>query len=199
MYNMGVVMISGGGGMKGSLFSSRMGDVFGAQGPASAPVQRPQLGQTGVGNYTQLKAEIAQWDSIVQQMQHINNQTVANQLANEFGITDPTNKDKGQYMRNRSASHIAQAEASPAGSINYSLFDPATPGPAKNDAKDLAVFISQFQAAVTSALNTYGTASTPTIITNTVTALPSWVLPVGAGIGALALLAFFGAFSGGKK
>jgi hypothetical protein len=129
-------------------------------------------------------------------MQRINNQTVARQIANEFGVTDPSNKDKGQYMRNRSAYHVSQAEAS--SPIDYSLFDPATPGPAKNDAKNLASFNSQFQSAVTNALNTYGTASTPTIITNTVSALPDWVLPVTAAAAALGLLAFLGVFSGGK-
>jgi hypothetical protein len=195
MYNLGVVMISGGAGMRGNLFTSRMGDVFGGRAPAPAP--RPQLGQTGVGNYTQLKAEIAQWDSLVQRLQRINNQTVMMQIAGQFGINNPTDNTKGQYMRNRSAMHIAQADAS--SPVNYSLFDPSTPGPAKNDAKDLASFLTDFSAAVTAAENTYGIAATPTIITNTVSTTPDWVLPVVAGAGALALLAILGVFGGKKK
>lgn len=191
MYQLGMVMISG-GRSRSSFFSDRMGDVFGSNGGAS--LGSNGLGQTGVGTYTQLKTDIAVWDSLLARLQRINNQTVRDQIASQFGVNDPTNKDKGQYMRDRSAYHIAQAESS--NPINYSLFDAATAGPAKNDAKDLESFIGDFRTAISNAENTYGIAATPQVITNYVSTTPSWVLPVAAGVGAIGLLAVLGVFKG---
>jgi hypothetical protein len=192
MYQMGMVMISG-GRSRSSFFSDRMGDVFGSNGGVS--LGSPRLGQTGAGTYAQLKTDIAVWDSLIARLQRINNQTARNQIANQFGVNDPTNKDKGQYMRDRSAYHIAQAEAAPGGT-DYSLFDSATAGPAKNDAKDLESFIGDFRTAVANAENQYGFSSTPQVITNYVSTTPDWVLPVVAGGAALGLLAVLGVFKG---
>lgn len=190
MYNVGMVMISGGRG-RANLFSSNMGDVFG--GPSAAELGRsPYLGQTGIGVYTQVKSDIAIWDSLVARLQRIANQSVRDQIATKFGVNNPSNKDLGQYMRDRSAYHVSQAEAS--SPINYSIFDASTPGPAKNDAKDLESFIGDFQSAVQSAENTYGILPTPQVITNIVSTTPSWVLPVVIGAGGIGLLAILGVF-----
>jgi len=172
-------------GRSNSLFTSRMGDPF-RETPYS-----PRMGQTGVGNYTQTKSDVAVWDSLVARLQRVANQTVRNQIAAQFGISDPTNTDKGQYMRNRSAKDVALAESvSPP---DYTAFDPSTPGPTKNDAKDLESFISDFQPAVQNAENTYGTVAAPQVITQLVPgALPVWVLPVAVGVVGLGLLGAFG-------
>ena len=190
MFNVGMVAISGGRGMRSNLFSSHMGDVFGSAQPEMG--RAPYMGQTGVGVYTQTKTDIAIWDALVARLQRIANQSVRDQIATQFGVNNPANKDKGQYMRDRSAYHVAQAESS--SPINYSIFDSATAGPAKNDAKDLESFISDFQTAVQNAENTYGILATPQTITNVVSTTPDWVLPVVVGAGGIGLLAILGVF-----
>lgn len=184
MYDMGMVMISG-GRSRSNLFQHRMGDVFGRQFGGS-----PSLGQTGVGTYTQLKNDVAQWDALVERLKRIANQAVREQLAQRFGLTNPADKDKGQYMRNRSVYHLQQADAS--SPPNYSLFAPDTPGPAKNDARDLESFIAELQSAVKSAEDQYGLLQTPQNITTVVSTTPGWVVPTVVGVGILAILGFSG-------
>jgi hypothetical protein len=173
-----MVAISGRGN---SLFSNKLGDIW-SQGS-------PFLGQTGVGNYTQTKADVAAWDALVARLQRVANASVRQQIANDFGISNPGDKDKGQYLRDRSAKDIALADASK----NYDAFSPSTPGPTKHDAAQLESFLGDFQKAVQSAETTYGQLDTPQVITQVVPgALPSWVLPVGIGVAGLALLGAFG-------
>lgn len=187
MYNVSMAIISGGSGMRSNFFSSHMGDVFGrGQG---AQMGR-SLGQTGVGTYTQVKADIARWDSLVERLRRVANQSARDQIATQFGINNPANKDKGQYLRDRSAYHVSQAESSTP--INYDIFAPNTPGPAPKDAADLESFLGDFQTAVQNAEGTYGLLAAPQTITNYVNTTPTWVLPVAVGVGALGLLALLG-------
>ncbi len=182
MYDVGMVMISGGRG-RPNLFQHRMGDVFGRQFGGS-----PSLGQTGVGTYTQVKNDIAQWDALAARLKRIANQAVREQLAQRFGLTNPSDKDKGQYMRDRSAYHVAQADSS--SPPNYSIFAPDTPGPAKNDARDLESFIAEAQSAIKSAEDQFGLLTGPQTIS--VATTPGWVVPVVVGVGVLALLGITG-------
>ena len=176
-----MVAISGRGN---SLFASRMGDIW-SQGS-------PFLGQTGYGTYQQTKADVAAWDALVARLQRVANATVRQQIADQFGISNPANTDKGQYLRDRSARDVAMAE----GSQNYTAFAAETPGPTKHDAAQLESFLGDFQKAVQDAENTYGKLDTPQVITKTVTttvsSLPPWVLPVGVGVVGLGLLGAFG-------
>lgn len=180
-----MVAISGRGN---SLFSSRMGDIW-SQG---SPFLGQGLGQTGIGNYTQTKADVAAWDALVGRLQRVANASVRQQIAFDFGLTNPNDKDKGQYLRDRSARDVAIAESS----RNYDAFSPDTPGPTKHDARQLESFLGDFQQAVQGAETTYGVLDTPQVITKTVTqtisSLPPWVLPVGIGVVGLGLLGVFG-------
>lgn len=190
MYDVGMVVISGGNRMRGNLFTRNMGDMFGSNPGVPDALRSPYLGQTGVGNFTQTKANIARWDALVERLRRIANQSVREQLASEFGINNPANENLGQYTRDRAAQRVAQAEASTP--INYEMFAPTTPGPAKNDARHLEAFLTDFQAAIQNAEGTYGLLQTPQVITNTVSTTPGWVLPVAIGAGALGLLGLLG-------
>lgn len=171
-----MVAISGRGT---SLFSSKMGDIW-SQGS-------PFLGQ-GEDIYARAKAAVSQWDSLADRLAHVANKAVRDQIATDFGINSPTNKDKGQYMRNAVAGDIATAESySP---VNYRVF--VGPGPAKNRPGDLENFLSDFRRQVEDAEKTYGSLPDAQIITNTITSLPPWVLPVGIGVVGLGLLGAFG-------
>jgi hypothetical protein len=175
-----MVAISGRGN---SLFASRMGNVF-DQGS-------PFLGQ-GEDLYARAKAAVAQWDSLVDRLRHIANKQVRDDLANTYGINEPGNKDKGQYMRDATASDVATAESYTP--INYRVF--VGPGPAKNRPGKLEDFDSSLRHDVEDAERTYGSLPDPQVITKTVTqtisSLPGWVLPVGAGVIGLGLLGAFG-------
>lgn len=189
MYDLGMVAISG-GRSRSSFFSDRMGDVFGPS------LGRAQLGQTGFGNYQQTKNDVAVWDSLVARLQRVNSQAARDSIAGTYGINNPTDNTKGQYMRNRSANDVAIAEQS--NPPDTSKFDSSAPGPTKNDAKDLEGFLGGFQSAVQAAENQYGTVLTPQVITNYVSTptTPDWVLPVVAGGAAVGVLALLGVFKG---
>ncbi len=175
-----MVAISGRGN---SLFASRMGDVF-VQGS-------PFLGQ-GEDLYARAKAAVAQWDSLVEQLKRIANQSVREDLARKYGLTNPSDKDKGQYMRDAVAYDVATAESySP---TNYRVF--VGPGPAKGRPGKLEDFDQDLRGDVKDAAATYGLLPEPQVITRTITEtvsqLPAWVLPVGAGVIGLGLLGAFG-------
>lgn len=175
-----MVAISGRGN---SLFSSKMGDVW-SQGS-------PFLGQ-GEDIYARAKAAVAQWDVIADRLAHVANKVVRDQIATEFGINDPGNKDKGQYERNAVAGDIQTAESYTP--VNYRVF--VGPGPAKNRPGRLEDFLSDFRRQVEDAERTYGSLPDAQVITKTITqtisSLPAWVLPVGIGVVGLGLLGAFG-------
>lgn len=175
-----MVAISGRGN---SLFANRMGDVW-SQGS-------PFLGQ-GEDIYTRAKAAVARWDSLTDILRRIANKQVREDLAAKYGLTDPNNKDKGQYERDRVRDDIGLAESYTP--INYRVF--VGPGPAKNRPARLEAWNHDLSDDVVAAEQEYGLLPEPQIITKTITQtisqLPGWVLPVGAGVVGLGLLGAFG-------
>lgn len=178
MNNINMVMISGSRGMRPSLFSSHMGDVFGTSLSGSF------LGQ-GEDLYAQGKAAVAEYDRIYARLQRVGNQTVRNEIAAEFGIKDPNDRELAQYQRDALARDIARAESYTP--INYRVF--VGPGPEKNRPRHMDEFNANFREAVADAERLYGVLPEPQVITVGVPGeIPSWVLPavvVAAGVGLL--------------
>lgn len=190
------VSLAGSNGPRGSLFSSSVSDTFGFSGaPRSAS---PSLGQTkGENIYREAKEEVAEFDSLVTRTARIANKTAREELIRDFGLTDPSNKDKAQYMRDATAYNIRQAESYTP--VNTYIFEAS--GPAKNRPAKLEDYNNDFQEAVKYAEDTYGILPEPVVIERVVTVPGAaegggWVIPavVGGGlaIGALALLGVFG-------
>lgn len=164
----------------------------GEQSPGFTTVRRTALGgrylgqANGQATYLKAKQEVARFDGIALRAASIANKTVRDQIAGEFGLNEPSNKDKALYMRNAVAGDIAVAEgASP---INYYFFE--APGPQRRRPDALAAFNNDFESAVHDAEVTYGTLPAP--ITNTITQTIQSPLTVpiliGAGVVAAALL-----------
>jgi hypothetical protein len=183
--------ISGFNGPRGSLFHGSATNVFGL-GAASS---RPSLGQTGQEIYNLAKKELAQFDNLVERTKRLANKASRDAIIENYGLTEPANKDKALYARNVVASDIARAESyTPP---NYDIY--YAPGPTKNRPGRLEDWNDDFRDDVKSSEATYGSLPEPVVIerlaTETVTQTPAWVTPVviGAlGLGTLALLGVFG-------
>ena len=164
----------------------------GGSGPSFTTVRRTALGGAGLAQttgqavYQQAKTEIARFDSLVQRTMRIANKTVRDQIISDFGLNEPGNKDKAQYVRDAMASEVSRAEQySP---VNYYFFE--SPGPQRNRPAKLAAFNTDFESAVKDAEITYGIlpeAITNTI-TNTIQSPLTMPILIGAGIVAVALI-----------
>ena len=201
MYAMGYqirqVAISGSNGPRASLFAPATKEIFGLGGvmgrhPALAAYS---LGQTAQDYYTNAKQELARFESIAARVARIANQTERNRLIDVFGLTEPTNKDKAQYMHNALASDVANAEKfSP---IAYEEGFP-THGPARGRVRKLKNFDDDFNSQVSDAEKTYGILPEPVVIERVVTApgaagaTPSALPYVLVGGGIVAALAITG-------
>lgn len=183
--------ISGFSGPRGSLFHGSATNVFGLG--ASTP-GRPMLGQTGQEIYALAKKELAQFDSLVERTKRLANQASREAIIEEFGLTEPDNKEKALYARNVVASDLAKAESYTP--VNYDIY--YAPGPAKNRPGRLEDWNDSFRDEVKDSERTYGILPEPVIIermsTTTVSETPAWVLPVTIGAIGVAALAAFGAF-----
>lgn len=162
-----------------------VGDV----GPSFTTVRRTALGGVSLGQgaglalFQQAKAEIARFDSLVQRTMRIANKTVRDQIISDFGLNDPNNKDKAQYVRDAMASEVSRADAP-----NYYFF--TSPGPQRNRPAKLAALNQDFESAVKSAEITYGILPEPitNTITNTIESPLTMPILIGAGIVAVALI-----------
>lgn len=187
MHAIRLAAISGANGVRTSMFSGAAVQAFSMAGP------RPSLGQASPGSqtYAQAKAELAKFAALVDRTKKIANQTVRDQIIDQFGLADPANKDKAQYMHDAVAYNMHEVESyTPP---NYLIYE--TPGPATNRVSDLASFNKDFDAAVTNAEVTYGILPAPVTITKIVQAPGSNVVPylvIGAvAVAALAALGIF--------
>jgi hypothetical protein len=123
------------------------------------------LGATDQQMYQQAKDLVVQFDQLVERTKRIANQTAREQVIKDYGLDDPTNRDKAQYMRNAVASDIAQVESySPP---NYLIYE--AKGPAKSRPTKLADFITSFHSDVQNAETQYGILPAPVEITKYVT------------------------------
>lgn len=170
-------------GRGNSLFAIRMGNIWN-QGS-------PTLGQ-GEDLYARAKAALARWNSLVERLKRIANRQVREDLARKYGINEPSNKDKGQYAANVVAYDISEAEKYVP--VNYRIY--VGPGPAKNRPGRLEDWNHDLNDDVQEAERLYGSLPEPQVITQTITEriseLPGWVVPVGIGVAAVGLLGAFG-------
>jgi hypothetical protein len=193
MYNLRMVAISGPAG-RGSFFGGAVSDGFRAGHALSGDYS---LGQTPEEWYRRAKSAIADFDGYAARTAKIANKTVRDQIATDYGLNDPANKDKAAYMRAAVAYNVGQAESyTPP---NYLIFGVGQQ--AKNRVQALENLNSDFRRAVSDAENTYGTLPAPVVIERLVpgaSAPVNWTLPVVIGGGAVVLAAALGLFGGGK-
>jgi len=193
MYDLGMVMIGGSGGVaaRPSFFSGSVVENFG--------VARYNLGQNDAQQYyVDAKNLISEFDQLAAIVPRISNKPVRDQIASDYGLNDPTNKDKAMYMRNALASDVANAEKYTP--IAYEQGFP-THGPARGRVTKLRNFNGDFRGAVKDAEALYELLPTPQIIEKTVT-VPgggtNWTVPLLVAGGGIAVAALLGVFSGGK-
>lgn len=190
MYDLGMARISATRNTRVSQFSGAAVDSFTSLG------RIVRLGSTAQDSYNQAKPAIAKFDSLVERTKRIANQSARDTIAVDYGLTDPSNKDKALYMRNALAGDVADAEKYTP--IAYEQGFPAL-GPSRGRVTKLENFNSDFSNAVLSAENYYGILPEPQVITNYVTTTTTnplnWIVPVialGAGLGLAALAGLFG-------
>jgi len=191
MYDLGMVMIGGSGGMsRPSFFSGGVMDSFGVAGY--------NLGQNDAQQYyVDAKNLISEFDQLAVIVPRISNKVVRDQIATDYGLNDPTNKDKAMYMRNALASDVANAEKYTP--IAYEQGFP-THGPARGRVTKLRNFNGDFRGAVKDAEALYELLPTPQVIEKTVT-VPggtNWTIPLVVAGGGIAVAALLGVFGGGK-
>jgi hypothetical protein len=162
-------------------------------------VVRYNLGQTDAqGFYVEAKNQIAQFDQLAAIVPRISNKQVRDQLVSDYGLLEPTNKDKALYMRNALASDVANAEKFTP--IAYEEGFP-THGPARGRVTKLRNFNGDFRSAVKDAEAMYELLPTPQVITKTVTTPgggTNWTVPLLVAGGGVAIAALLGVFGGGK-
>lgn len=187
-------------GKKGPMWSPSASEVFGLGGTAkTSPFQssRISLGQNAQESYVQAKPEIAKFDSLVVRVARIANKTERDRLIDYYGLSEPGNKDKAFYMRNATASCVAEAEKYTP--IAYEQGFPAK-GPCRGRVTKLRNWNADLEGEVLSAENYYGILPEPVIIERYVTGPQTAEAGSGpwpyiiAGGGALALLALVGVF-----
>lgn len=181
-------------------FNGPRGTMFHGSATDSFSVGRISLGEAGLGvnttglaRYTLAKDELSKYDSLVERVKRIGNKAAREQIIDDYGLSEPDNKDKSLYARNVVASDLANAESYTP--INYDIY--TAPGPAKNRPGRLKDWNSDFSKDVKYAEDTYGILPEPQVIerTTTVSQVPGWVMPVTIGALAVAGLAAFGVFS----
>ncbi|HXX95241.1 MAG TPA: hypothetical protein VEN81_16585 [Planctomycetota bacterium] len=157
MHALGMARISAPRSTRASFFSQAAVDSF---APLPAPsALGTRLGQAQ-GYYDSAKQAIAQFDSIAAALQKVANATVRQQLADQYGLTNPADNSKAMYMRNALAYDVSVADQSGA-----DAGFPAT-GPSRGRVSKLQDFNSSFGSDVQNAENTYGVLPAPQVITN---------------------------------
>lgn len=177
--------IGGFSGSRGSLFQGSVTDSFRLGSPAGPSAV---LGQSGQDLYEEARKQLATFDNYVERTKRLANKPSRDAIIEEYGLTEPLNKDKALYARNVVESDLARADSftPPNTDIYYA------PGPTKNRPGRLKDWNSAFRGDLKYSEDTYGSLPEPVVIENTktLTETPAWVTPVvvGAlGLGALAL------------
>ncbi len=185
------VAISASNGPRAPLFASAAKEIFGLGGVALRPPMmsgRRYLGQTAQDFYNNATQEIAKFDQYVARTQKIANKAARDQIIDTYGLNDPTNTDKAQYMRNALATDVGNAQSYTP--IAYEQGFP-THGPARGRVTKLHNFNRDFGSDVQAAETTYGILPEPVVIERVVTAagaapdITPYVLVGGAAIAAL--------------
>ncbi len=175
------------GGARSAVFGPGAGNIFDFGGSAPRMAGR-RMGQTAQDFYNNAIPQIQKFDQLVTRTQKIANKASRDQIINDYGLNDPTNTDKAQYMRNALASDIANAQKYTP--IAYEQGFP-THGPARGRVTKLQNFNADFEGAVKTAEDTYGILPEPVVIERVVTAPGAamdyvpYVLVGGAAIAAL--------------
>lgn len=189
-YQINRVAISGSNGPRASLFAPVAREVFGLGGvmgfnPQLAAIA---LGQTAETYYTDAKKEIAKFDTLVDRVARLANKAIRDQMIEDYGLTDPSNKDKALYMRGALASDVAQADRFrlPSGEIPYNQGFPER-GPSRGRVDKLHDWNRGLGREVQYAETTYGVLPEPVVIERVVTVpgegtSPWPYLVVGAGV-----------------
>lgn len=192
MIQLGMVAIGGGNGSRSSIFSSQLAGQF-RVGPSLGYYA---MGATAQESYVGAQAAIQAFDNLVGRTARIANKTVRDQIVQDYGLTDPGNKDKAMYMRQALASDVANADKYTP--VAYEQGFPST-GPARGRVTKLMNFNSDYKNAVQDAEVTYGILPEPVVITQylpgqTTQAPINWTIPVVVGAGALLTAALLGVF-----
>lgn len=197
MYNMGMVRIST-VGRRPSFFDGSLSDNFGGAAPG-VMAGSYHLGQTPEEWYARAKSAVADFDNYANRVQHLANKTERDRIARDYGLTNPGDKDKAQYMRNDVQQTISQVESySPP---NYLIY--AVGQRSMNHVRALEDFNNDFRREVNTAENTYGVLPEPQVIEKVVTVpgaagAVNWTLPIVIGGAAIGVAALLGLFGGGK-
>lgn len=193
MYDFGMAMIPGGSQLRPSLFGGMGG--FGSRTVMNGPV----LGQSEQQWYAEAKSQVAKFDQLVERTRRIANRDAREELVSDYGLDDPTNREKGLYTRNGVESNIVRAESYTP--INYVLYSKRE---ITNRVGRLQDYTSDFARDVKYAEDTYGILPEPVVIERIVTvpgaaAPTNWTVPLVIAGGGVILAAALGLFSGGKS
>lgn len=192
-YQINRVAISGSNGPRASLFAPATKEIFGLGGtmgfnPVLAAIA---LGQTAQESYENGLREISRFDALVARVARLGIGTPGKEyrdnLIKTYGLNEPTNKDKAMYMRNATASCIAEADKYQP--IAYEQGFPGR-GPCRGRVTKLHNWNSDLAADVTYGEDNYGINPEPVIIERTITvpgeaaaATSPWpYVVVGAGV-----------------
>lgn len=195
-YQIARVAISASSGPRASLFAPAAKEIFGLGGTGFNPgLAGYALGQTAEQYYNDAKKEIARFDSYVERVKRLANQASREEIIDEYGLTEPDNKEKALYMRNALASDVAQADRfrTATGEIPYEQGFPVR-GPSRGRVDKLHDWNRYLSRDVKYSETTYGVLPEPVVIERLVQvpgAAPS-VLPyvlVGGGVLAALLVA----------
>lgn len=164
----------------------RMGGSMFQAAPFSASLGRAessQLGQNDQQWFARAKAAVAAYDDLWARTQMIANKTYREELARKYHTT-PEDRDGALYRRNSVAYNVAQAESYTP--VNYVIYAQSQQ---QNRVTKLEDWNADFREDVQYGEQQYGLLPAPEIIeqvtTVTKTEAPSWLLPVGIGVGAL--------------
>lgn len=221
MYGYGLplnqVAISGSNGPRASLFAPAAKEIFGLGTPAPGPrryygmAHRMYLGQvewrpltlpvmsTAQDFYNaSVQTVIPAYDALVARVAKLANKADRDRIISDYGLNEPTNKNKSGYMRVALASDVANAQKySP---IAYEEGFP-THGPSRGRVTKLVNYVNDLGPDITTSEATYGILPEPVVIERLVTvpgaaASSSNVVPYvvvgGLAVVALAALGVFG-------
>lgn len=185
----------GGAGPKSHLFSASLSESVGFHKAMAGS----QLGQAAADFYARAKAALARFDALVNRLRRVAYQQGRDQAFIDFGLTDPSDKNRGKYMRDAVMYDLSQAEMFTP--VAYEEGFPVT-GPSRGRVAKLEDVNSDLNDIVTNYEQVYGILPEAQVVqlpgtttTTTVAVTPAWVVPAAVGVGAAVLLAaVFGVF-----
>lgn len=168
-YQINRVAISGSHGPRASLFAPATKEIFGLGAtmgfnPVLAAIALGQ--QQAQDYYNDAKQEISKWDMLVSRVAKMGigapGKEYRDKVIADFGLAEPTNKDKGQYMRNALATDVANADRySPTPAYEEGF---PSHGPSRGRVKKLRNFNSDLADAITYGETNYGINPEPVVI-----------------------------------